>query len=262
MDFTRMAWTWEPDTFAAHWFDEGNDRMPAPLRYRSRFPTVGGFEAHRAAVRAGADIDERERIGLLVHTLTQCDMRIEILFGSVKHRGGDGHTRKDLRVVGARTYAHAVVLSQTAVRGEDSDIRAQLLRADQLPAALAAALPPCEPGRDKPATFDLADVKPAEGHFADTDPRSPRRKFAQLARRPADGGGRAILRLGNFHAPHNRYRALQWFDITGDGRYLEHRNRTHLEFRSATAQSFTAVFTGWIEQAERALREEADEAAY
>ncbi len=258
-----MAWTWEPDTFAAHWFDEGNDRMPAPLRYRSRFPTVGGFEAHRAAVRAGADTDERERIGLLVHTLAHCDMRIEIRFGSVKHRGGDGHTRKDLRVVGARTYAHAVVLSQTAVRGEDSDIRAQLLRADQLPAALAAALPPCEPGRDKPVTFDLADVQAAkEAGFSVQDTRSPRGRFAQLARRPADGGGQAILRLGNFHAAPNRHRVLQWGDFTGDGRYVEQRNRTHLELRPATAQGLIAIFAGWIDQAERTLREEAEDAYY
>ncbi|WP_063062262.1 ESX secretion-associated protein EspG [Nocardia sienata] len=257
-----MAWTWEPDTFAAHWFDEGNDRMPTPLRYRSRFATIDEFEAHRAAVRAVGDIDEQERIRLLVQTLAQCDMRIEILFGSVKHRGGDGRTRKDLRVVGARTYAHAVVLSQTAIRGEDSDIRAQLLRADQLPAALAAAVPPCEPGRDKPATFDLADVKPAEDSRYAADLTSARRRFEQLARRSADGGGHAILRLGNFHAAHNRHRALQWCDITGDGRYVEQRNRTHLELRPASTKGFGAVFAAWIEQAERTLRENADDAYF
>ncbi|MEV3964832.1 ESX secretion-associated protein EspG [Nocardia sp. NPDC050193] len=257
-----MAWTWEPDTFAAHWFDEGNDRMPTPLRYRSRFATIDEFEVHRAAVRAGGDIDEQERIRLLVHTLAQCDMRIEILFGSVKHRGGDGRTRKDLRVVGARTYAHAVVLSQTAVRGEDSDIRAQLLRPDQLPVALAAAVPPCVPGRGKPTTFDLADVRPAETIHPSADSRSPRHLFQQLARRPADGGGQAILRLGNFHAAHNRHRALQWFDIAGDGRYVEQRNRTHLELRPASTEGLGAVFAAWIEQAERTLRENADDAYF
>lgn len=259
-----MAWTWDPDTFAAHWFDEGNDRMPTPLRYRSRFATMDQYEAHRAAVRAGGDIDEQERIRLLVHTLRNCDMRIEILFGSVKHRGGDGQTRKDLRMVGARTYAHAVVLSQTALRGEDSDIRAQLLRADQLPAALAAGIPPCEPGRDKPVTFDLADVQAAKeaGYSAQYDTRSPRGRFAQLARRQVDGGGQAILRLGNFHAAHNRHRALQWGDFTGDGRYVEQRNRTHLELRPATTQGLSAIFAGWIDRAERTLREEAEDAYY
>lgn len=256
-----MAWTWDPDTFAAHWFDEGNDRMPTPLRYRSRFATIDEFEAHRAAVRAGGDTEEQERIRLLVHTLARCDMRIEILFGSVRYRGGDGRTRKDLRVVGARTYTHAVVLSQTALRGEDSDIRAQLLRADQLPAALAAAIPPCEPGRDKPATFDLADVKPSgDTGYVAADSRNPRRRFEQLTRRPADGGGQAILRLGDFHAAHNRHRALQWFDVTGDGRYVEQRNRTHLELRPASTRGFGAVFAGWIDQAERMLREKADDA--
>ncbi|MEU4315079.1 ESX secretion-associated protein EspG [Nocardia sp. NPDC024068] len=256
-----MAWTWDPDTFAAHWFDDGNDRMPAPLRYRSRFLTMDEFEAHCAAVRDGGDSDDRERIGLLVHTLAHCDMRIEILFGSVVHRGGDGRTRKDLRVVGARNSTYAVVLAQTAVRGVDGDIRAQLLRSDQLPAALAAAIPPCEPGRDKPVTFDLADVKPEPdtGYSADSGPGSTRQRFRQLARRPTDGGGHAILRLGDLHAAHNRYRALQWFDITGDGRYVEQRNRTHLELRPASAQGFGAVFTAWIDQAQRALRADADD---
>ncbi|MFI5718033.1 ESX secretion-associated protein EspG [Nocardia sp. NPDC051750] len=259
-----MTWTWDPDTFAAHWFDPGRDRMPSPLRYRSRFPTVGGLEAHGAAVRAGLDIDERERIALLVHTLEHCDMRIEIRFGSVKHRGGDGRTSKDLRLVGARTHSHAVVLSQTAVHDTDSDIRAQLLRADQLPTAVAAGIPPCEPGRDKSATFDLSDIGPAEesGYVAHTDPRSPRRRFQELVARPRDGAGRAVLRLGNFLAPHRRHRALQWFDFTGDGRYVEQRNRTHLEFRPATASGFASIFAGWIDHATRTLQDIEDDARY
>ncbi|MGW0178653.1 ESX secretion-associated protein EspG [Nocardia sp. NPDC003345] len=257
-----MAWTWEPDTFAAHWFDEGNDRMPAPLRYRSRFPTIDEFEAHRAVVRAGGDIDEQERIRLLVHTLAHCDMRIEVIFRSVVYRGGDGHTRKDLRLVGARTHTHAVVLGQTAVGDRDSDIRAQLLRADQLPAALAAAIPPCEPGRDKPATFDLADVKPSQHTARSVDSGSPRGRFEQLARRPADGGGHAILRLGDLHAAPSRFRAMQWFDITGDGRYVEQRTRTHLELRPASPRGFGAGFAAWIDQAERTLRETADDVSY
>ncbi|WP_459549032.1 hypothetical protein [Nocardia sp. X0981] len=75
-----------------------------------------------------------------------------------------------------------------------------------------------------------------------------------------DGGGQAILRLGDFHAAHNRHRALRWFDVTGDGRYVEQRNRTHLELRPASTRGFGAVFAGWIEQAERMLREKADDA--
>ncbi|TLG11500.1 ESX secretion-associated protein EspG [Nocardia cyriacigeorgica] len=259
-----MAWTWEPDTFAAFWFDEGNDRMPPPLRYRSRFDTIGAYEAHCAAVRASYDQDERERIELLKHTLSKCDMRVEIFFGSKAHRGGDGRTRKDLRIVGARNYSYAAVLSQTAIGEQFGDIRAQLIRADQLPAALTASIPPCQPGRERPATFDLQDLKPGSdtGYFGDDSRRRERERFERLALRPADGGGNAILRLGNFHAAHNRHRGLQWYDISGDGRYLEQRSRTHLDVRPANPQDFTSTFTRWIEDGVRVLREQEEDSFF
>ncbi|WP_280233992.1 ESX secretion-associated protein EspG [Nocardia cyriacigeorgica] len=259
-----MAWTWEPDTFAALWFDDGNDRMPPPLRYRSRFPTLGGYDAHCAAVNAQYRGDERERIDLLKHTLANCDMRVEIFFGSKAHRGGDGRSRKDLRIVGARNYSYGAVLSQTAIGEDFGDIRAQLIRADQLPAALAASIPPCSPGRERPATFDLQDLKPHSdtGYFGDDARSRERERFDRLALRPADGGGNAILRLGNFHAAHSRFRAMQWYDITGDGRYLEQRNRTHLDVRPAEPKDFTSAFTRWIEDGVRTLREKEEDAYF
>ncbi|WP_280498852.1 ESX secretion-associated protein EspG [Nocardia cyriacigeorgica] len=264
MDFIRMAWTWEPDTFAALWYDEGNDRMPPPLRYRSRFATINAFEAHRAAVRAQYTGDERERIELLKHTLANCEMRIEIFFGSKVHRNSDGRTRKDLRIVGARNYSYAVILSQTAIGEEFGDIRAQLIRADQLPTALTASIPPCSPGSERPAQFDLQDLKPPSdtGYFGDDAHTRERQRFERLALRPADGGGNAILRLGNFHAPHSRFRAMQWYDITGDGRYLEHRNRTHLDVRPAQPQDFTSAFSRWLDDGVRTLREKEEDAYF
>ncbi|MBF6425655.1 ESX secretion-associated protein EspG [Nocardia cyriacigeorgica] len=259
-----MSWTWEPDTFAAFWYDDGNDRMPSPLRYRSRFPTREGYEEHCAAVRARYSGEERERIELLKHTVSSCDMRVEIFFGSVAHRGGDGRTRKDLRIVGARNYSYAAVLSQTAFGEDYGDIRAQLIRADQLPQALTAAIPPCAPGKEPRATFDVQDLKPAadSGYFVDNARNSARERFDRLARRPADGGGNAILRLGNFHAPHSRFRAMQWYDITGDGRYLEQRNRTHLEVRPWNAQDVTKAFSSWIEDGVRVLREQEEDSYF
>ncbi len=252
-----MTWTWDPDTFAAHWFDDANDQMPAPLRYRSRFPTLEGLDAHRAAVRAGADPDERDRINLLVHTVSRCELRIEVTGSTVRHYQGNGTTHKQYRIIGARTTQHAAVLFQTAIGDTFSDIRADLLRPEHLPAALAAAVPPCAPGTWRPETFHIDDVKPPvaqqNNHFATDDRNSPHARFHRLARRPADGAGHAVLRLGDYHAPPSRHRHAQWYDLTNDGRYLEQRNATHVDVRPATPQTLPALFTTWLDQATRSL---------
>ena len=255
MDYTRMAWTWDPDTFGANWFNEGNDRMPAPLRYRSRFPTIEELENHRWAVRASYSADERRRIDLLMHAVAKCEMRVEIIGSTADHKVGGGAQRQ-FRVVGARTADYAAVLRQEAIHDEYGDITAQLLRPEQLPAALTGSLPGCAPGTQGPESFHHDDLKPPPGYLLDNSHSSPRERFRRRTARPTDGGGQAILRLGDFHAGHNRYQAAQWYDITGDGRYLELRTPTHLDLRPATAQLFTDVFATWIGQATRHLREQ------
>lgn len=245
-----MSWIWDPDTFGVHWFNEGNDRMPAPLRYRSRFPTLEELEDHRIAVRARYSPDERRHIDLLVHTLAHCDMRIEIIGSTSKHQRGDGKTQEQYRVVGARNTHYAVVLRQTAIPDEYGNIWANLLPPEQLPTALTATIPACKPGTHRPDTFHINDLKPptSSGYLVDNTHNTPHERFNRLARRPTDGGGQAILRLGNHHARPTRHRAMQWYDITGDGRYTEQRTQTHLDIRPTTPQALTATFTAWINQ--------------
>lgn len=254
-----MTWTWDPDTFGTHWFGDANDRMPAPLRYLSRFPTLEESDAHRSGVRARCGVDERERIDLLVHTVSRCDLRIEIIGSTLRHYRGDGRTQKQYRVVGALTAHHAAVLFQTALHGEFGDIRADLLRPEHLPTALAAAVPPCDPGRQPPETFHVRDVEPravrSDSYPADDNHNSGRARFGRYADRPVDGGGHAVLRLGDYHARPDRYRFLQWRDVTDDGRYIEQRNSTHVEIRPTTPQILGGIFTTWIELATRRLRE-------
>lgn len=249
-----MTWLWDPDTFGAHWFDARNDRMPAPLRYRSRFPTLEGLEAHRSAVRARCGAEERERIDLLVRTVSACEMRIEIIGSTVRYHRSDGRTQKQYRVVGAIGNRYAATLYQTAIHGEYGDIRAELLRPEQLPAALAHAIPPCEPGAQRPDTFHLGDLAPTGGYLAQDDRNAPSARFHRLARRPADGGGHAILRLGDYHAPPSRHQFAQWYDITGDGRYIEQRNSTHLSVGPATPRALTDIFSAWLDRATYHLR--------
>ncbi|MGY0503337.1 ESX secretion-associated protein EspG [Nocardia sp. FBN12] len=255
-----MTWNWDPDTFATHWFSDANDLMPDPLRYRSRFATREGLDAHHAAVRASCDSDERGRINLLMHTISQCEMRVEIIGSTVRHYRGDGTTHKQYRIVGAYTAHYAALLFQTAMNDEFGDIRAELLRPESLPAAITAAIPPCTPGTARPETFHVDDIKPppaaANGYFADDRRIAEHRRFRRLADRPADGGGHAILRLGNYHARSDRHRFIQWYDITGDGRYIEQRNSTHLDIRPVAPQNLTGVFTAWIDTAARRLRED------
>ncbi|MEV0294774.1 ESX secretion-associated protein EspG [Nocardia sp. NPDC050710] len=257
-----MAWTWDLDTFAALWFNEGNDRMPSPLRYRSRFATLDELEAHQSAVRAGYRGEERTRIDLLVHTVASCDMRFEIICSTVSYKGSDGKTPKHRRMVGARNAHYAALLHQTGTHDEFGDIHARLVDPDQLPAALAGALPPCKPGSQPRATFHVDELKPSTGYKVDNARNSSRERFDRLARRPADGGGQAILRLGTFHAQPNRHRALQWYDITGDGRYVEHRDHTYLDIRPGTPQDLTATFASWMDQAMQQLRAREADAWY
>ncbi|MFC4123592.1 ESX secretion-associated protein EspG [Nocardia rhizosphaerae] len=249
-----MTWTWEPDTFAAHWFSHVDDRMPAPLRYRSRFPTRDELDGHRAAVRANGDRDERERIDLLMHTVARCELRVEIMGSTVRHHRGDGSTHKQYRIIGAYTGQYAALLFQTAIHGVFGDIRADLLRPEDLPGAMVATVPPCPPGTGRPETFHLDDITPHH-HSLEPDARHTEyARFRRLTDRPADGGGTAILRLGNYHARPLRHRVVQWYDITGDGRYVEQRNSTHLDIRPTTADKLTGIFTSWIDNATKTLR--------
>ncbi|NKY33654.1 ESX secretion-associated protein EspG [Nocardia speluncae] len=245
-------WIWEPDDFAALWYRDGIDRFPRPLRYLSRYKTRNPYEAHAAAVRARYDRDEHELIRLALHTLSDGDLRIEILGGStVTDRGGV----REYRVVGAQTTRHGVVLAQSAIDGVDGSVHAQLFAADQLPKRLAGLLPKCAPGREAPGTFHIDDLTPGREEQQSMR-RGPGEQYRRLAMRPADGGGNAGLRVGSILDRPKPWYGFRWYDITGDGRYLEKRTREHVSVRPAGPQDFAAGFAEWIDRSRHRLREE------
>ncbi|WP_405165576.1 ESX secretion-associated protein EspG [Nocardia sp. NBC_01499] len=252
-------WTWDPDDFAALWYSDANDRFPNPLHYQSSFVLRDEFAAHAVAVRNRYSRDEMERIQLAVHTLTTSDMRIEILGGTMKHKGRDGRVRM-YRIVGARNPYHAVTLTQTATVDLDGPIRLRMCRPADLPGHIAKSIPAREPGREKPATFHVGDLQPRRtGHFEETSRGNPREQYQRLLQRPADGGGSAGLLTGPINTVSQPWNVLQWHDITDDGRYLERRSGDQISVRPVTAQELSAHFTAWIDRALQRLRADEDE---
>ncbi|WP_280387959.1 ESX secretion-associated protein EspG [Nocardia wallacei] len=245
-------WSWEPDDFAVLWYSDANDRFPHPLRYVSRLATVGEVDAHRASVRARYSADELEEINLALHTLTTSELRIEI--GGESTVLGNG-TPREYRVLGARTPYHAVMLTQTAAGGVDGPIRCRLFRTEQLPGRLAAIVPKAPPGNQPPDTFHIDELRSRADGYASTR-NSPRERFDRLTGRPSDGSGVAGLHTGYLHSRPSPLFAVGWFDITGDGRYLQQQTREHITVRPTTTQDLTACFESWIDRAVNRLRED------
>jgi hypothetical protein len=248
-------WTWDPDDFAALWYSDANDRFPNPLHYRSRFALRDEFAAHRLVVRKRYSWNEMERIQLALDTLTTSDLRIEILGGTTKHKGRDGSLRM-YRIVGARTKHQAVSLYQTANVEQDKPIRLRLFNPDDLPAHLAKSIPAREAGQNKPAMFDVRDLRPDNGsHLEDVSRASPRERYERLVHRPADGGGSAGLLTGPVNVVSQPLFGLQWHDLTDDGRYLERRSGDQVTVSPASVEVLSTQFATWIERALQRLQE-------
>ncbi|MBF6437875.1 ESX secretion-associated protein EspG [Nocardia cyriacigeorgica] len=243
-------WTWEPDDFAALWLRDGIDRFPRPLHYLSKYKTVEPFETHAARVRDRYDRDEHDQIRLALHTLIESDVRIQAFGNSTAtDRGGE----REYRIVGARNGQYGMVLAQAAVDGTDGPIRCRLFHADQLPKRLVNLFPACEPGRADGGVFNVRDLEDQQQGFTH---RGPREQYERIALRPADGGGNAGLLVGGILDRPAPWYSMQWYDITGDGRYLEERTREHISVRPATPQIIAGCFTNWIERALDRIRDE------
>ncbi|MET7772926.1 ESX secretion-associated protein EspG [Nocardia sp. NPDC005366] len=251
-------WTWDSEDFAALWYGEANDRFPRPLKYLSRFAVENDFQRHRELVRARYDTDELEQIMLAMHTLSESDMRIEILGGTRKHRDSTGDV-KQYRIVGARNPFHAVVAFQ-AVRGEDNGpIRLRTCRPESLASQITKSIPPCSPGSRPPATFHPGDLRSSQGtYLRDNARNTPREQYRRLLGRPADGGGSAGLLVGPLHSRPDASNTVQWYDITDDGRYTE-IHAQHITVRPTTPAELTATFTTWLADAVQRARELEDQ---
>ncbi|MEV6139392.1 ESX secretion-associated protein EspG [Nocardia sp. NPDC051990] len=224
-------WTWEPDDFAALWFSPANDRFPDPLRFTSRFAYRDDFDAHRVTVRERYSPDELEEIHLALHTLSSSPIRIQIFGGTTRHENPNGGVRV-YRIVGARTDQHAMSLTQATFGDTNGPIRCRLFPTDHLPAQLAGCLPPCKPG-----------TQPQTSCHSDND--TPHERYQRLLHRPADGGGSALLYTGPVDKPNKPRAAVQWHDITDDGRYTELHDQHHT-IQPTTPTNLAAHFTAWI----------------
>ncbi|WP_433525849.1 ESX secretion-associated protein EspG [Nocardia pseudovaccinii] len=227
-------WTWEPDDFAALWFNPINERFPNPLRFTSRFAHRDDFDAHRATMRERYSPDEFEKIQLALHTLITSTIRIQIFGGTTRHENPNGGVRL-YRVVGARTDQHAMSLAQATFGNTDGPIRCHLFPTDHLPAQLADCLPPCNPG-----TQPQSSCHPDNG--------TPHEHVQRLLHRPADGGGSALLYTGPVEKPNTPLAAVQWHDITDDGRYTELHDQ-HITVQPTTPTDLAAHFSTWIAHA-------------
>ncbi|MFR9751421.1 ESX secretion-associated protein EspG [Nocardia sp. 004] len=250
-------WNWDSEDFAALWYSDANDRFPRPLNYRSRFTHENDFTTHRTEVRAGYSSDELEEIELALHTLSASQLRIEILGGTRKHKSGTGEV-KEYRVVGARTYDHAVVLSQTVLGEQDGPIRVRLFRPESLAAFLVRSIPACAPGAEPQATFHADDLRPQQGGHRHSAARcTPYEQYQRLVHRQADGGGAAGLLIGPLlHRPEPAH-TVQWYDITDDGRYTELTGR-NISVRPTSPHDLAALFDTWIDRALRQIRDDED----
>ncbi|MFD3506760.1 ESX secretion-associated protein EspG [Nocardia sp. NPDC058666] len=245
-------WVWASDDFAALWYSDGIDRFPRPLHYQSRFHYVEDYESHRAHVLAALDQDESELIRLALHTLTFGQLRIEIRGGSTATNPG---TMREYRIVGAQNGQHGVVLAQAIVNGVDGPIHGRLFPSEHLPKRLAERVPRCTPGRQVPISVDVLDVESGAAHQSYAR-RSPREEYEALTRRPIDGSGQARLLVGHILDRPEPWYTTQWVDLSDDGRYLQRRTRDRITVRPAVADDLSVGFAGWIERAQRRLREE------
>lgn len=250
-------WSWAADDFAALWYDEARDRFPGPLRYTSRFRLRDEFAAHREAVRARYDTDERDAITAALRTLSEARIRIEILGGSSRHRKSTGPDDvRQYRIVGARTPFRAVTAVQYGTDREHGPIRVRMSRPEDLPARIVAAVPACPPGTAPPADFHAADLRPPQGSYLeDNGHNTPRDRYRRLLGRPADGGGSAVLLVGPLTRLDPPLTAVQWHDIAGDGRYTEQRG-TRVTVRPTRPADQAATFTAWLDRAGRRLRDD------
>ncbi|WP_084531832.1 ESX secretion-associated protein EspG [Nocardia miyunensis] len=243
-------WRWDPDDFAVLWYSDANDRIPDPFSYTSTLATNNEVAAHRTAVRARYDAEETEQIELALHTLSTCQLRIEIIGHSTALGNG---TPREYRILGARTPQHSVMLTQTAADGIDSPIRCRLFRSEQLPTRVATVIPAAPAGNTKPEIFHTTDLSAQHGHGGHG--RSPRERFERLTARLA-GSGVAGLLTGPLYQRPNPWYTIGWFEVPGDGRYTQQQSREHITIRPAGAQDLTTTFTTWIDQSLNRFRED------
>lgn len=245
-------WNWEPDDFAALWFNDGRDRFPRPLHFTSRFRYREEFDAHGRSVRARYPKDESEAIELALRTLATADLRIEVSADT----GIDGPTTRTHRILGARTLDYAVIAAQSSVNGTEGPIWVRRGRPENLGKGIASCIPNCAPGRHRAEEFYIRDLEPdLDNYFTDVARNSPRERYQRFSNRPLTGSGAAVIRGDDHHGRSAPIRIIEWLDYADDGRYLQRRTHDRIRIEPGNDLKLAAEMTQWIDAELRRLRE-------
>ncbi|WP_169593571.1 ESX secretion-associated protein EspG [Antrihabitans stalactiti] len=222
------TWTLPAEDFAALWFGPANDRMPFPFRFLSRFALADEYEAHRTKTRDTFSADRFEDLHHALHIIAEPRARIEV-YG----RRGE---REELRILGCIDGRPGVVASQR--RG--GDITLQLVSAEKVAGLVVDRLPEAGPGSKRVqrfATSALADDAP---FVMRTDGVSEKARYAKIVNAPRASEGTLSVYAGPRHGDQRVTGTVRWYDLVGDGRYLETRTRDTIEVKPAALNDILA----------------------
>ncbi|MBF6327878.1 ESX secretion-associated protein EspG [Nocardia transvalensis] len=247
------SWSFEAEEFAALWYGPANDRMLYPLDYLSRFSHINERDRFWARVRheysehGRLGWDEADLLRRAFAVLTDPEVWAE-MHGVCEKAG-------PIRVAAARHDRHAALAVQFTLRPR---IEVSIIGADKLPATLTKLLPKRPPGTHRAEKFEAADLspqhQPAIGHSGETGPRE---RYQQLVRRPSTGAGVVTVFRGprvRGTRPPRKVGSVRWYDIDGDGRYLETGSRT-LTVRPADPNALQAALCRLLDHALTEYRE-------
>lgn len=221
-------WTLPAEDFAALWFGPANDRMPFPLRFRSRFPYADEYEAHRNKTRDAFSAEKFEDLHHALRILAEPRARIEVY-------GRRGPQQEDLRILGCVGGRPGVVVAQ-----HQGDITLQLVGAEKVAGLVVDRLPEAGPGNQRVQRFAKSALADDAPFVMRTDGVSEKAQYAKLVQRPRESEGTLSVYVGPRHGDQRLTNVVRWFDITGDGRYLETRTRDTIEVKPASRNDILA----------------------
>jgi hypothetical protein len=211
------GWELSLDDFAALRYGNANDELPEPICFTSRFADLDEAGMHRRAVLAKYGTEEYAGLRTAMDLLSLPPVRLTALAAS------DGTTT---RIAAGRHSTAAVFAVQHT---ETVSIRLHRTTADGLTAELVAALPSCVAGKRSYFTATHREIAGETGSYLESATRlSPAQEYRQYYG-PAKRVGSGIISVqGSELGAQRGYGSIEWFDIAGDGRYLETRDNYHV----------------------------------
>ncbi|WP_430333947.1 ESX secretion-associated protein EspG [Rhodococcus sp. ACT016] len=212
------SWRFTGLEFQVVWAQLGRDRLPYPLRFRPIADTQDDLDRQRRAAAASWAPRLTGTLDRHLAVLADPDVRVEVA-------GFAG--RED----GTRIRMHAGIRGDTAtlaiqLPGPDADSGGDVLAhgvdPEQIPNAIAAALPVMSTGSRPAMRFRRSDLESGSGPLLVSAGSTRIRDAAlDLLRRPRTGIGEITAFAGAAYdsRPTTDGVGLHWLDFDGDGRY-------------------------------------------